>query len=117
MVLIKRWRIIDGGRKGSLASQARCVLVGHYNKAEIAGLSDTDGTALIDGAEGAAGFVAAAANLDAAARKEIGDGGACATGGGKVGLAFSAESLTIAASSLGEDELALYPRSVKKAGE
>ena len=114
MILIKRWRIIDGGRKSSLASQARCLLVGHYNKAEIDGLLDTDGTALIYGAEGATRIIAMAVDLDTPAGEEIGDGSACATGGGKAGLAFSTEGLAIAASSLGEDKLALYPRSVKK---
>ena len=55
------------------------MLVGHYNKAEIDGLLDTDGTALIDGAEGAAGFEAAAVDLNTAAGEEICDGSACAT--------------------------------------
>jgi hypothetical protein len=78
---------------------------------------NADGTALIDGAECAAGFEAAAADLDAAARIKIGYGSARATDRGEAGLALCAEGLAIATSSLGEDELALYPRSMKKAGE
>ena len=65
---------------GEIAGKsAEIRLVGHYNKAEIYGLLDADGTALINGAQGTAGFEAAAANFDAAAWKEIGDGCACAT--------------------------------------
>ena len=93
------------------------MLVGHYNKVEIDGLLDTYGTALIDGAESAASFIAMAVDLNTAAGEEIGDGSACATRGGKAGLAFSAEGLAIAASSLGENKLALYPRSMKKTSE
>ena len=107
----------NGGRGSSKASKARCVLIGLYNKAEIDGFFHADGAALIDGAECAAGFVATTVDLDASTGKEIGDGGACATGQREVGLTFSAKSLTIPASSLGKDELALYPRSMKKAGE
>ena len=75
---------------------------------------DADGAAFIDGAECAAGFVATAVDLDAAAGKEIGDRSAFAAGQREVGLALDAQGLTITASSLGEDELALYPRSMEK---
>ena len=104
--------IIDGELAGC---PTEIWLVGHYNKAEIYGFLDADGATLIDGAECATSFIAMTVDLNAAARKEIGDGSAYATRGGKVRLAFGAESLTIAASSLFENELALYPRSVKKA--
>ena len=104
----------NGGWGSSQASKPRCVLVRLYNKAKIGGFLDADGAALIDGAECTAGFVAAAADLDTAAGEEIGDRSAFATGCREAGLALGALSLTIPASSLGEDELALYPRSMKK---
>jgi hypothetical protein len=76
---------------------------------------DADGAAVFDGAEGAAGFVAAAVDLDAPTGKEIGNSDACAAGWRETGRALGAKGLAIAASCLGEDKFALHPRPVKKA--